>query len=461
MYDHEEDKLSDFFIDELFKCMFSKKSILKVCLKHLEYRFIPKALVAHKFIYKSIKNQLALKPNSLPSFGVVSQEYQNKPEVQETLARIKNTDLPDEELILNQLQKFIKEVEFQLLVEDLVEDWDDGDRNALIGKIAEESDRIHNISLRESSGGFHRLYADFEESTASDSAEDEAGISEKMAFHIDPIDDLTMGGLEAGEAALIIARSGVGKSTALRWVGMRNALMGKKVLHIQLEGSEDHVRRKYNQIWTNSSFVNVRGGEYSERKMKFIKNAIRKNKSKEHDLFIYTYSNFGEATMPDIRQRILEYEKINGYFPDWVIIDSMNLAATGLNKKIDTDPSHKKDKLKKVSEQGVDIAKEFNTRVLTATQSRDVAKEKYDDPDFHLDRNYTEGDRTLVQAFDVVFSINMTTSEERKNRARLYVDKLRSYGVKERSIPIATRYEIGHFYDRKRTLSNNYSKEDI
>ena len=80
------DKLSHNFIDEFFRLVFLKKDIYEVCKNHVKYQYLPDDLKAYKKILKSIINTNS---NSLPSFGVVSQQHSHDLEVQEAITSIK------------------------------------------------------------------------------------------------------------------------------------------------------------------------------------------------------------------------------------------------------------------------------------------------------------------------------------------------------------------------------------
>jgi hypothetical protein len=239
-------------------------------------------------------------------------------------------------------------------------------------------------------------------------------------------------------------------------------MLGFDVLHIQAEGGVEAARRKYNQIWTRLPHHNIKNGnlsDISELKMNKINRTLNNMRKMKRDIFIYSFDKFGQGTVIDIRQKAIEFKKVVGKYPDLIVVDSLNLVATGVSKKLDTDPSFLKHKLKKVAEMLTDLAVELNSRVLTVTQARDIPKEKTEDPSFHITRDFTEGDRTLVQPFSYVFSGNRTDHETEINEMRLYIDKLRHYGIKQRSVRISTNYDKGMFYDRAKT-NKKAKKED-
>ena len=133
-------------------------------------------------------------------------------------------------------------------------------------------------------------------------------------------------------------------------------------------------------------------------------------------------------------------------------MDSLDLVKTGISKKIDSDPDHKKEKLQTCAQLLKNLADEIEAPIITATQTSDVPFEAWNNPDKVIDRSYTEGDKTLVKPFSFVFTLNMTIEEKANATARIYVDKLRDYKESQEVITIATNYDKRRFYHRGRTM---------
>jgi len=446
--------LTPHFLEEIFKLMFVNKKFLEMCRTHLEFQFIPKELPEFKFILKSIFSQFDL-DNKLPLFGVVSQQYANNLEVQSALAKIKQTDIVPIEKATKQLESYLKNVKFQLLYDQVYGLYNKDERRdeafALFEKGAQD---LASFSLMRDSGQVLRVFSDFK--TMSKEAQSlrmsGSDYKEKVPFNIDPLDILTDDGMDVGDTALFIARSGVGKSTVLKWVAMSACRIGYDVLHIQLEGSRKEAFDKYTQLWTGSTYNEARWADFPKEKRDDIDRALKSIMKRQHDIEIFSFERFGSATMREIRDVIMDYYKRHGKFPDLITIDSLDLAYTGENKKIDNDPEYKKDRLQRVAQRMKDVAVEFKTRILTVTQTCDVPKEFWNNPNKVLDRSHTEGDRTLVKPFAHVFTINQTIDERKAGVIRLNVDKLRYYDIKDAVYPIYSAYEQGKFYDRARSL---------
>lgn len=443
-------KLSPDFLYEFFRLIFLKKEIYDICQQHVKYEFIPNELQPLKKILKSILNNNS---ESLPSFGVVSQQYADDVEVQECIKTIKDTQIVDKELIIDQLESYIKYVRFKLLNQQVVTLYGSDRKEEAIEIQAKESAEIVNFSLKKSKGGFLQIFSDFKSQIKERQISHERGEdkTEKVPFGIDVLDDKTDGGIDSGDIAMWIMRSGVGKSTTLRWTGMYCCKLGYKVLHIQLEGNRQEVYDKYSQMWTKAKYSDIKVGNFTSQEMEKLESYIKSKQNANKDLSIYAFEKFGEASMIDVRDLIIDYLKVYGYNPDLVIIDSLDLLKTGKNKKIDNDPNWKKEKMKGVAQLMKDMCTEFYPmRILTATQASDFAE--WNNPDKYITRSNTEGDRTLVQPFSYVFTFNATMEEEKANSGRIYIDKFRNYKLKDRIFKIKTDYDKGNFYDRKKSL---------
>jgi KaiC/GvpD/RAD55 family RecA-like ATPase len=445
--------LSKNFLYELFKLCFVKKSILEVVKTHLSYQYIPVELKELKLILQSINSQYELNGN-LPSYGIISQQFIDKIEVQVALQKIKESDIIDSELMLKQLFTFIKDVKFQLIFQQSVDAYNSDKKEEALEIFMKGAEELSNYTLKSSEGQFIRVFQDFHMMLKESQHQKDTGadLNSKVPFGIDVLDILTEGGLDKGDIAVWIMPSGVGKSTALKWTAMYACRLGYDVLHVQLEGGKKEVYDKYTQIWTGSTYSDIKWGNIPREKMLKIEKVIDDVNMRHRDLYIYSFEKFGEASMVDIRDLIMDYHKIKGKFPDLLVIDSMDLVTSGTNKKIDTDPAYKKEKLQTSAQRFKDICVEFDIAGLTATQTSNVPKEKWNNPDFVITREHTEGDRTFVKPFSYVFTGNQTLDEKKKDFMRINIDKFRFYSIKDSVYPICSSYDFGKFYDRKRSL---------
>lgn len=446
-------KLNPGFMAEIFKLMFSDEVIMRIASGYLKYELIPKEWVGYKFILREAIIQYTEK-NKLPSIGVICQKLCDEDAVQLAAKEIKKAALIDREIAIDQLQSFVKETEFELLSRKVHDLYEEGKKEEAIRVNAEESQRILEMSFRSKSGGFQSVFGGFHERMVERRMEGDAASEKpvKVPFGVDRLDDVSFGGMEIGDTSLWIARSGVGKSSILKWHGYSAAIRGVPVLHIQLEGGIKACMQIYDQLWSAQSYSDIKSGNISSKDRKKIEQAIKEVKELSSDIEVYGFKKFGQASMSDVRQLCYDYFNAHGKFPGLVILDSLDLVKTGISKKIDSDPDHKKEKLQTCAQLLKNLADEIGAPIITATQTSDVPFEVWNNPDKVIDRSYTEGDKTLVKPFSFVFTLNMTIEEKANATARIYVDKLRDYKESQEVITIATNYDKRRFYHRGRTM---------
>lgn len=446
-------KLNPGFMAEIFKLMFSDEVIMRIASEYLKYELIPKEWVGYKFILREAIIQYTEK-NKLPSIGAICQKLCDEDVVQLAAKEIKKAALIDREIAIDQLQSFVKETEFELLSRKVHDLYEEGKKEEAIRVNAEESQRILEMSFRSKSGGFQSVFGGFHERMVERRMENDMIVEKpvKVPFGIDRLDDISFGGMEIGDTTLWIARSGTGKTTVLKWHGYSAAIRGVPVLHIQLEGGVKACMQIYDQLWSAQSYSDIKSGNISPKDRKKIEQAIKEVKELSSDIEVYGFKKFGQASMSDVRQLCYDYFNTHGKFPGLVILDSLDLVKTGISKKIDSDPDHKKEKLQTCAQLLKNLADEIGAPIITATQTSDVPFEVWNNPDKVIDRSYTEGDKTLVKPFSFVFTLNMTIEEKANATARIYVDKLRDYKESQEVITIATNYDKRRFYHRGRTM---------
>ena len=446
--------LTSSFLEEVFKLCFVRRSFLEIVKAHLLYSYIPKELQGMKFILQSIVAQFDISGGKLPSYGIISQQYETNPDVQNALQKIKAADIIDQELAVKQLFEFIRDIKFQVVFENAVQKYNEDKKEEAFKIFVDGAEELTNFSLKSETSQFLKVFANFKEQLRERQIAKETGESKhvKVPFGIDILDIITDGGMDIGDTALWIMPSGRGKSTALKHTGLYACRLGYNVLHIQLEGSRKECYDKYSQIWTACTYSDIKWGNIDSARMIKIDRVIEDMAAKNRDVEVFAFERYGSASIAEVRGLVIEYNKIHGKFPDLILIDSHDLLITGENKKIDFDPAYKKDKLQIVAQREKDLAVEFGTRILTATQTGDIPKEKWNNENWVITRENTEGDRTLVKPFAHVFTGNTTVDEKKKNLTRIHIEKLRYYDVKDETYPIFTAYNVGKYYDKQRTL---------
>lgn len=441
-------KLNSNFMAELFKLIYLDPVMTRIATTNLTYSLIPKEWAGYKFLLKEAVEVYTSK-ETVPSLGVAAQKYIDNDFVQDAIKTIQVANKVDREIIIDQLESYIKDVEFQLLSTKVHDLYEEGKKEEAIKVNAEESQRILSISLRHEGGAFQKVFKGFE--TRQRHRVDTEDEKQQITLGLDKLDDLSYGGGTRGDTVLWIARSGQGKTTCLRHIGVRTALNGFSVLHIQLEGSIQSCLDKYDQYWTGLSFSHIKTNSLSEEEKKKVEKSLEQILAYANDIDVYGFEKFGEATMIDVRNLILDYHKSNGHFPDVLILDSLDLVGSGINKIIDNNPAYKKDKLQTCAQLLKNLCIEFNMLGVTATQASNVPIEIWDNNEKVIDRSYTEGDKTLVKPFSFVMTCNQTIEESKNKEMRIFVDKIRDYKGTQEVFKIVTDYDKARFCNMRET----------
>jgi hypothetical protein len=435
----------------------NKRDVLEIVSEHLKYSFIPNELGNYKKILKSIITTYQ-NTDKLPSIGVISQQHEKDIKVQEALTEIKKTIFPDKEILIETLQSFIKQSKFVSLNDKLKELYNEGRHEDAIQLQAKESEEIVNFSIKKVGLYLNPVFQGFNKRNKQRQIKQEAGLdkSDKVLFGIEPLDMVTNGGIDIGDTVLWIMRSGVGKSTALKWHGVSAARAHRNVLHIQLEGSEQEAMDKYDQVWTAYLYNDIKKGNINDKDYSKLQEVINYMQQHSSDIYVHAYEQFNTASMIDVRNLITDFEKQVGHV-DEIILDYLKYLHPGDGIKYGASTQDVKMKKENTSEKIKNLAVEWGTRIITADQASDVPPDIWNDPAKVLTRHNISGAKNLPDSYSYFFTGNQTTDERKKGLLRINVDKFRNYRVPDKPIKIYTNYDRGRFFNLSKTRQQFYN----
>jgi KaiC/GvpD/RAD55 family RecA-like ATPase len=444
--------LSPNFVEEMLRLAFANKQFAELVVDNLDLSNFPRELGGCKAMLKVLADTMK-KTGNLATFGMVEMTFPNNEEVSKKIAEVKGIKLPEVEPMTRQLETFIRRQTFVATQHEVSDMYNEGKPEEAMLLLEKRMAEINAFSLDKFRGKFVRVYRDFYRNigTAQMKAEDETRRA-KIPTGISTIDEITDGGIPRQDTVLLIMRSGVGKSTALKYFSWYNtSIAHNHCLHFQLEGGRDEAVVKFDQMLANTTYAKIMRGDVSDETRQRISALIKRAQTVNSDIDVYASEEMMDMTIADLVAAIEDYKKEYGYYPDLVTVDSIDLLLTGENKKIDFDPNFIKYRLQKCAQRLKDIAKKYDCAVITATQTGDVPIEVWNDPTRVITRQNTEGDRTLIKPFSFVFTGNIAIEEGKQNMARIYCDKLRNYRNNGIIIRIPTNYENGFFYDISRS----------
>src|SRR5690606_2181039 len=317
------EKLSPDFLNELFKTCLRSKTVLEIAINHVQYHFLPTE--EYKELWKAISNHFRTL-EQIPSIGSLAEQFKLKPKVIEQLRHIKEADGPAKELILTQLEIFVKKAMFLELHSDMKETYERGQYEKAIEILTKKSENIANFSLK--AKAFESIFSGFENrynTRMINNSLSQGQFLNKASFGIDSLDSRTYGGLDRGKTCLITARSGIGKSFLLRWIGYYNARMGKKVLHFQFEGSKKECTNAYDALMAGSNYHDMNLTCLSQD---VVNKVIENSKKITGDIKVIAYEQFDAATMVDVRNSVIDHFKSYGD-ADVILVDYLDEVQPG------------------------------------------------------------------------------------------------------------------------------------
>lgn len=441
--------ISTFFLSELFKSCLYKQDILDICIKHLEFHYLPSD--PYKKLWKAIRNYY-IAEDTIPSIGIISQSFRTNTDIIDIIADIKNADLPPKDRILKELDLFIKQSLFVEAYDKLAEFYNAGEHEKAFNYMKNRSEEIHNFSAYQSSY-FQPIFGKFSE--RSRKRELDAYLPKKhnkiVYTGIHEFDHLT-NGLKPGNTACFVGASGAGKSKILKHIGVSNAKRGLKVLHIQGEGTEQECLDAYDATWTGSIPHDIDTSNFDDKKKKAIEKSIKQFQSSGAEIYVHSYEQFKSADVAQLRQLILDGEKIHGHF-DLVLIDYLELFDPGDGRKYGV--SEERHRRLAIAERIKNVAVELKNVIITATQANDVTSKDRNEPTFVMTRSNISECKGLSRPFTLFATLNQTDAEYKNNKMRIYIDKARFVQGKH-TISIYQAYKYERFYDGKKTLNELY-----
>lgn len=441
-------QLSENYLYEVFKCVLRSREVFDTLAPHLKYQFFPTK--GYKNLWKYIK-VFTETQGRMPSIGILSEQFKTNPEALEIIAKIKQTSIPNQRHLFDQFVTFIKQAQFLDLHASLAEKWNENKKLDAIALLSKRGQEISDFTL--GSRMFTRVFGGFQDRHAKrydlDDVSDPSHVRKFIPFYIPGLDSIVNPGIALKDTVLLTAQSGVGKTKALRYIATQVAKNGGKVAHFQAEGSKDECLDGYDATWMKVGYMTVVRSEVAEVLPPNLNKRLQEVLlSARGEIFVESFESFGRARISAVRSYLRDLIAEVGHI-DLVIMDYFELFDPISDTK--WRPSDERFRRELLSQQIKDIATEFNTRVITATQGSTVSPDLLNDPNFVMSRFNISDFKGLVRPFSFHITLNRTRDEVGTSMMRLYIDKFRNYKG-EQIIHMFQNYDIEQFCDYRRTL---------
>ena len=240
------------------------------------------------------------------------------------------------------------------------------------------------------------------------------------------LDKVFRGGFPKGAVSLLIAGTGVGKSTLGSIICCNAANLGKKVLHIFFEDLETEIAQKYYAHLLNRNTFEFEDLATNYEKRKQLSSELRSISFNAKDFLKKNVKLFrmrnGETTVEDIMTEVRKLKTLEDWVPDLIFIDYFSCLRTTSNETIRMQNEWQAMErcMKKIEL----FANSENIAILVAQQTN---RNGMDEDTANKRMANIQGSYRITQPASIILYLDRTGCE--KNRANLYIDKARGCDV--------------------------------
>lgn len=446
-------QLDSNFIIELAKTCIVSKNILEIVKGNMQYSYLNNE--PEKQIFKYIFDFHGAN-NKTPTVGLISQHVNSRDGLS-VISKIAECNIYDKkDDILEKFEEFIRRARFIELHKESAELYEKGEHDKAIGVLANKSKEINEFSLKRKT--YSRVYGGFDQWLHETQNQDFSAT--KVPTGIPQHDYFTRGGITKGTGLLIIARSGIGKSTVLRSLGHHASFRGIPVLHIASgDSTEKEIKDGYHAAWTGISLDDIRTNNLSSIDLKKIEKARQAYLAQAGEIYIKVFSQFHNASILDCRNFLIDLLKEVPI--GLVLFDLLEGFDPGDGKRYNTGTDGIAARKKATSEKIINIATEFNIAVAAVTQASSIEKEHWNNPNFVITRNNISNLKSTLDPFADVITLNQTEDEDDNDIMRIHEEKNRHYKLKswQSTYHIAQDRAKGRFIDVAETNKKFWNVE--
>ena len=235
---------------------------------------------------------------------------------------------------------------------------------------------------------------------------------EKLPFDLEYFNKITKGGLPNKTLNICLAGTGVGKSLFMCHMASNCLLMGKNVLYITMEMSEERIAERI-----DSNVMNVPMKELPDISKKEYDKKIQRIKNKTKGKLIIKEYPTAAAHVGHFRHLLQELNIKKDFRPDIIFIDYLNICASHRIRPGSGANSYTL--VKSIAEELRGLAVEHDVPMVSATQT---TRSGYGSTDIGLED--TSESFGLPATADLMFAL--ITSEELEDLDQLVVKQLKN-----------------------------------
>lgn len=235
---------------------------------------------------------------------------------------------------------------------------------------------------------------------------------EKIPFDLDYFNQITKGGLSNKSLNIALAGTGVGKSLFMCHLAAGALNLGKNVLYITMEMSEERIAERI-----DANLLDIPIDQIEGMSKEMFANAVNRLKTKTNGKLIIKEYPTGSANANHFRALLNELKLKKGFIPDIIMIDYLNICASSRMKMGGSVNSYAY--IKAIAEELRGLAVEFNLPIVSATQT---TRTGYSSSDPGLED--TSESFGLPATADLMFAL--VSNEELENQGQIMVKQLKN-----------------------------------
>jgi hypothetical protein len=354
--------------------------------------------------------------NATPRLNVLLEEARRLPVpasiiYTSVLEQVANADLSAEQWLRDQTLEFVKRNLFVRAWQDSLGQYNQGDVQAAYKTMTEAMDQISRASWEVEDQewffeNFQQRYSDRLGADPSDGA---------ICTGIPGVDRVLGGGLHLGELGIWIADAKKGKTTLLTNHGAQAVKRGlHTVLHAVYEGGRKQVANRYDTLFAQESYADVRRSGISED---VYRRMLAEYAMYSARLLLRGFTQDWNYSVANLHELLRRLKRQHGWRPELVIVDYGDLLRSRDRQESETGHQRAAFRdLKTLSNQGY--------AVWTASQAQRPKKDTEDDSELLRARSIADC-YDKVRCADFLGTINRTREERLALRARLYCELYR------------------------------------
>lgn len=234
---------------------------------------------------------------------------------------------------------------------------------------------------------------------------------DKVSWGIKELDDISNGGISKKNLVCAVAPTGSGKSLFMCSVASNAIRNGNNVLYITLEMSEDRVAERIDSNLYGESIETIRNMEETKYKTR-AEELAKRNLGR---LIIREYPT-GGANANHFRKLLSELKTQQNFVPDLIVVDYLNICSSSRYLPAQTNSYGI---IKAISEELRGLAVEYNTAVLTATQTN---RSGINNSDLEM----TEVSESIATAFILDMFIALIRTETLDEQGQILIKQLKN-----------------------------------